>query len=479
MKTTAEGGKVVAKAVTQDRTELILSGSMYKVLFTLSTPIIINSLISQLYSLVDSLWVSKISSVHFAAVAFVWPVNWFFIALGNGLPVAGTALLSQLVGAGQLERARKYAAQLFALALIASLAMAALGYLSAPTVVRLMGAAGDLERLSLTYLRIVFCDLPFVFLYFAVNALLHAQGDTLTPMILSGASALLNAILDPIFIFMFGWGLAGAAWATVLSRAVLAVVGSLLLLRSSRRLQPDFTGFRLNKEIVREIVRIGLPSSVGQAGASLGFAAFNGFIAAYGTATLAAYGMVNRITSLVMQPATGMGQALTAIVGQNIGAAQMARVKEAFHKALTVAVLIGIAGCAVLIVFDEPIIYFFMRARDDPAVITESLEYLAYVAVSLPFMGIFGTFSGLYQGSGSTRYSMNMEMGRLWLVRLPLIVLLGRFTNWGSTGIWFSMSFSNVLTCLYGYWVYKTRPWQKSIIAGKKETGAKPLSTAG
>ena len=464
--------------MAKDRKELILKGGMYRVLVYLSTPIIINSLIQTLYNLVDGLWVSRISSVHFAATTFVWPVNWIFVSLGSGLSVAGTSLLSQLLGAGQESRAREYSAQLTALSLLISLLFAAVGYLSAPLIVGLMGGAGELAELSILYLRIIFFELPAVFLYFAIYSMLHAQGDTITPMIFSAASAILNAILDPIFIFTFNWGLAGAAWATVLSRALLAAAGALLVLGGKNRLKPDFKGFRFQRGIVKEMVQVGLPASIGQSGEALGFAAFNAFIASYGTAVLAAYGLVNRITSLVMQPATGMGHALTAIVGQNMGADQMARVKEAFFKAVKLAVLIGVVGCIILIAFDEPIILFFMQARDDPEVISESLTYLWFVAVSMPLMGIFSAFSGLYQGTGHTKYAMNMNVGRLWLVRLPMIVLLGRFTSWGSTGIWFSMSFSNLIVCLYGYWVYRTKPWQESVLVSKKETGAKPLSAA-
>ncbi|NLM42371.1 MAG: MATE family efflux transporter [Firmicutes bacterium] len=462
--------------MAKDRTELILSGNMYRVLVTLSIPIIINSLIQQLYSLVDSLWVSRISSVHFAAVTFVWPINWLLVSLGAGFGVAGTSLLSQLLGGGQQARARTYAAQLLAASVLFSLALSIVGYVLAPFVVRLMGATGDLAELGTLYLQIVYWDLPFMFLALVINGMLHAQGDTITPTILSGVSAALNAVLDPIFIFTLNWGLAGAAWATVVSRAFLAVAAVVVLLRGGSKVKPSFARFRFEKQIMQEIGRVGLPASIGQSGAALGFAVFNGLIASYGTATLAAYGMVNRITSLLMQPAMGTGQALTAIVGQNLGADQMSRVKESFFKAVQLAVLIGGVGCAVLFLFGEPIILFFMQARDDPAVITESLNYLTYVSVSLPFMGIISAFAGLYQGTGNTKYAMNMEVGRLWFVRLPMIVLLGRFTSWGSTGIWFSMSFSNFLISLYGYWIYRTRPWLQGVLAKQKQTEAKPLS---
>lgn len=453
----------------RNKTELILTGHIYKILFTLSIPIIINSLIQTLYNLVDGIWVSKISSVHFAATAFVWPVNFLFISLGVGLSIAGTSLLSQLIGGGNLKEAKKYSAQLMAVTLLSSVALTAIGYIISPTIIKLMGATGDLAQLGNTYLRITFLDLPFMFLFFNINSMMHAQGDTITPMLLSGASAIINVILDPIFIFTLDWGIAGAAWATLVSRATLAGVGFWMLFSEKNTVRPDFRNFRFDREVITEIVSVGLPSSIGQSGASLGFIVLNGFIGSYGTATIAAYAMVNRITSLVMQPAMGIGSALTTIVGQNLGANQMDRVHESFHKALRLTITIGIVGCLLLILFDKPIIAFFMQAKDDPSVIELALTYLFYISLSMPLMGIFSVFQGLFQGTGNTKYSMAMEVGRLWFVRLPMILLFKHFSSWGSTGIWFSMSFSNLVVCRYGYWLYKRKKWQKSILKPQLE----------
>ena len=451
------------------KTEFILTENIYEILITLSIPIIINSLIQTLYNLVDGIWVSKISSVHFAATAFVWPVNFLFISIGIGLSIAGTSLLSQLIGAGDLKGAKEYSAQLIAITLLSSIGLTVLGYIISPTVIRLMGATGDLANLGNTYLRITLLDIPFMFLFFNINSMMHAQGDTITPMLLSGASAIINVILDPVFIFSFNWGIAGAAWATLVSRAVLAIVGVMMLFGEKSKVRPNFKGFKFDKGIIKEIVTIGLPSSVGQSGASLGFIVLNGFIGSYGTATIAAYAMVNRITSLVMQPAMGMGAALTAIVGQNMGADQMDRVHESFHKALKLTITIGVVGCLLLIIFDTPIINFFMQAKDDPTVIELALTYLFYISLSMPLMGIFSVFQGLFQGTGNTKYSMAMEIGRLWFVRLPMILLFKHFTNWGPSGIWFSMSFSNLVVCLYGYWIYRGKGWQRSVLRTREE----------
>jgi putative MATE family efflux protein len=456
----------------QNKTEMILKGSIYKVLITLSIPIMINSLIQTLYNLVDGLYVSMISSVHFAATAFVWPVNFLFISLGIGLSIAGTSLLAQLVGAGKLKKANEYATQLIAISVLSSVVFTILGYLISPHIIRLMRGTGDLAELGNIYLRITFLDMPFMFLFFNISSIMNSQGNTFITMILSGISAIINVILDPIFIFTFDMGIAGAAWATLISRAVLAILGFVLLFNKKNRIIPSFKGFKFNKEIIKEIFTVGLPSSIGQTGASLGFIVLNGFIGSYGTATLAAYAMVNRITSLVMQPAMGIGSALTAIVGQNMGANQVDRVKEAFYKALKLTIFIGGLGCIILIVFDTQIINFFMQSKDDPTVIDLSLVYLVFVSLSMPLMGIFSVFQGIFQGSGNTKYSMAMEVGRLWFVRLPMILVFKHFTNWGSTGIWFSMSFSNLIVCLYGYWIYRRNGWQKRIINDDQRDGS-------
>lgn len=448
-----------------DKTELILNGEIFKALLTLSIPIIINNLIQTLYNLVDGIWVSKISSVHFAATSFVWPINFLFISLGIGISIAGTSLLSQLVGANRIEDAKKYANQIIMVSLLFAGSFTLLGIVLSPYLIKAMGATGELARLGNIYLRITFLDMIFLFLFFNINSIMNAQGNTVTPTILSGVSALLNVVLDPIFIFIFNWGIAGAAWATLVSRAALAIVGLKMLFGPNNKIKPNLKGFKFNKDILKEIINVGFPSSIGQAGAAIGFIVLNGFIVSYGTATLAAFGMVNRVTSLVMQPAAGIGAALTAIVGQNMGADQIDRVVEAFHKAVKITLTVGIVGCGLLLIFDKPIINFFIQSKDDPEVITEGINYLKYISYSMPFLGLFSVFQGIFQGSGNTKYSMAMEIGRLWFVRIPMILLFKHFTNIGSSGIWFSMSFSNALVCLYGYLVYKKDGWKRRVIS--------------
>lgn len=448
----------------EEKRTLILNGDLYRVIMILAFPIMINNFIQTLYNLADAFYVGQLGYVEFAATSFVWPVNFLFISLGIGVSVAGTSIISQLIGASKYEEANNYSSQLIAISLIVSIAFAVIGFTITPVIVRLMGATGDLAGYAVTYLRITFLDTPFMFLYFSFNSIMNSQGNTIMPMILSGISALLNVILDPIFIFTFGMGVAGAAWATLISKAVLAVVGIVILARHSSLIRPQFKGFKFDRDILRGLIRVAIPSSVGQSGAALGFMVLNGFIVSYGTATLAAFGMVNRITSLIMQPAMGFGAALTAIVGQNIGKDQIKRVREAFKKSMLLSLYVSIAGCILLIWKDNEIINLFIKTKGDREVILQGITYLRYISVSMPLMGMFSIFQGVFQGSGHTKYSMEMEIGRLWLVRLPMILLFKSLTDIGSVGIWFSMSFSNLIVCIFGYIIYKRGKWENRII---------------
>ena len=449
--------------------ELILQGDIYKAIVILSFPIMINNLIQTLYNLADGIWVSRLGHVQFAATSFVWPVNFLFISIGFGLSIAATSILSQLIGADRIEDANEYASQIIGVSMVISIILAIVGYNLTPQIIKFMGASGDLKKYSTIYLRLTFIEIPFMFLFFNFNSIMNAEGNTVTPTKLSAISAIMNVVLDPLFIF--GWkfipamGIAGAAVATIISRAVLSIIGIFVIAKKDTVVKPSFKNFRFNRPMLNNILKVALPSSLGQSGSAMGFIILNKFIASYGDETIAAYGMVNRITSLIMQPAGGIGAALTSIVGQNIGAKQYQRVKDGFRKAIKFTVILGVLGGILLIVNDERVIGFFMGKSRNMEVFNQGIEYLKFSAAFTPLMGIFSVFQGVFQGSGHTKHSMIMEIGRLWFVRLPMILIFKHFSNLGPTGIWIAMSVSNLIVCLYGLYIYKKGDWMRNVVA--------------
>lgn len=294
------------------------------------------------------------------------------------------------------------------------------------------------------------------------------------PTIISGFTAILNVFLDPLFIFEtipyinipgLNMGVKGAALATIFCQFINIVVGAIYLFKTKGLIDLRLHG-SINSRIFRDIIRIGAPATAGQSGSAFGFIVLNGVIRSYGVSTLGAFGMVNRITDLIMLPSMGIGMALTSMVGQNLGAGRLDRAKSAFRQAALTGFIIAAIGSIFIKIYDLQILQLFLKANDDPKLIEEALVYISFSVFTIPLMALFSVFQGLFQGSGHTRYSMMMSVFRLWVIRLPLIQILKYTTNIGSTGIWVAMTVSNVIIILYGYSMYRSGKWQKSIIKG-------------
>lgn len=451
-----------------NKKQFILEAPIMKVILTISIPLMVSNLIQTFYDLANALWLAKLGETPFAATTFVNPVSMLFVAIGMGIYVAGAALLSQLIGQGKLEEAQNKATHLFMMTLVLGFVVMIIGYLMTPALIRLMGAKGDLLTYSIDYLQVSFLGFPFIALYFAFQAILGSQGYTRQLMVANGLSLILNIIIVPFFIFSefellgirfpgLSLGIRGAALATVIAKGVLLILGYVMVQRNSE-VKPRFS-FKLEKKSIKEILAIAAPAITGQSGQSAGFIILHAFIASYGVSTMAAFGLVNRITNLVMMPAMGVGASLTSIVGQNLGAAQIPRIYEAFIKANVLNLVMTLVGVFFFFIFDYEIITAFLSEEGSPETIAKSLNYLYFLLPTIPLMGMFSIFQGVFQGSGFTIYSMYMEIGRLWLVRLPLILIFRSFTDFGSTGIWFAMSFSNLVTILFGYALYSRRRW--------------------
>ncbi len=209
------------------------SGPITPALLQLAWPVMLSNLFQTVYNLVDTLWLGRLGKVAVAAPTIAWPLVFLMISLGAGVTIAGTALVAQYTGARRYEEANHAAGQVFSFTAILALVLAAGGAIAARPLMVLMGAGPDLIGPATTYLRIIYLGIPAMFGMFIVTALLNGIGDTITPMKLMGISVGLNILLDPLLIFGWGpfpeWGIAGAAYATVISRGVIAVIGLWLL----------------------------------------------------------------------------------------------------------------------------------------------------------------------------------------------------------------------------------------------------------
>lgn len=445
----------------------LTTGPMNRVILTISVPLMLNNLVRTLFNLTDGLFVAQISAIDFSATAFVWPLNFLFIAIGLGIGIGSTALIAQMIGAKQGANASRYAHNAVLMTFVIGFIMSSLGYFLSPSMLSWMGARGELLEKSIIYLQISYLGLFFDFTYFGFQAILNAQGQTKVITQISILSSVTNIILDPIFIFKridflhingLGLGISGAAWATVLSKLFLLF---LIIWQTHRRSSIRFSFRRLQPDIetIKVIAKIAAPTAVGYCGSAMGFTILNGFIQSYGTTTLAAYSMVNRVTDLLTQPQMGVGGALTSIIGQNMGAQLYDRAHKIFNRAMTIILVTSVISCILVIIFKYQLLGIFIKDNSNPELWRLAIEYLYYSAFIIFFMGMFSAYIGFFQGCGQTKYSMYMTIGRLWCLRLPIIWLLKTFANLGPSTVWIAMLLSNCLIVVFGFLVYRHNDW--------------------
>lgn len=454
------------------KSELILKGPILKAILTLSLPIMISNLIQTVYNLTDTYFVSKLGTSQMAAMQITFPIIFLMISLGAGLSVGGIALISQYVGAKRIEDAKRVAGQLVTASLIISVFVSIVGFLFAERLLIIMNAEGDLLKYATQFTRIMFLGAPTMFITFAFNGMKQGQGDMVTPMLVSAGSVILNIILDPIFIFVFDWGIQGAATATVLSRGLFNILALYLIFsKKHNTLKIERKDLKLNKEYLGKIAEVGAPAAFGQGTTALGFAVMNAFIISYGETIVTAFAIGNRWNSLILMPAMGIGGALSTIIGQNIGAGNVKRASKAFFTSIMFSTSIMIAGGFIMWFFTKGLVQIF---TDDAFIIKEASAYLKLIIMTLPIVGMFSCLTGLFQGSGHTLSAMFISMGRLWLLRIPMILLLRVLNIQDATYIWYAMILSNVIIVSVGLIMYSTGKWKIPVI--KKSRAAKVIN---
>ncbi len=447
------------------RPEDLTTGPIARSLLRLAWPVMLSNLFQTLYNFVDRLWLGRWSTVGIAAVQISFPLVFLTISVASGFTVAGMALIAQYTGAERERDANLAAGQVLVFCAVLAIAMAAIGVALAGPVMSLMGAEPDLTVAATAYLQIIFAGAPLVFSTFLVAAMLNGIGDTVTPMILMAVSVVANILLDPFFIFGWGpfpaWGVRGAAVATVLSRGLVALFGYYLLFSGRLGIHIRVSDLKPRWPMIRKIASIGSMSSIGQMGTSLGFAIMNGALARLGTDVINAFGIGSSFISIVLMPATGLGQATATMVGQNLGASRPDRARRVAWDAMLISTLILVAAAAVAIPLRPHLIRLFM---DDPNVLRIGVRMLLLVGFAFPLMGVIQVMMGVYQGSGHTAYSMFFGLFRLWGLRIPLLYVLAYWLSWGADGVWWAMFWSNLGAALVSLGFFLTGNWARRVI---------------
>ena len=434
----------------------ILEGNLTKIIMKMTIPIILGNLVQTLYNLTDTFFVSQIGGTQVAAVTFVWPIVFLIISIGQGMSVAGVSIISKSIGEGKKEEIKEYIGQLFLIALILGIGIAIFGFIFTDTILKNLGIDGNLYVESSKYMKIMLLATPATFITLFQGAVRRSEGNTFRPLVVNLISITVNIILNPIFIFYLKMGITGAAIATLIARygAMLFCLWELTLTDIGYKLY--FDKLKMNKRKIKEIFRIAVPATTSQAMTSVGFILLSVYVKNYGYAVLAAYGIGNRIHSVFFQLAQGIRNTLAVIVGQNLGNNNKERILEAFKKSMILAVGSSFLGALIIQLFLKEFVTIFAK---DPEIISNAMNYMRLVSWTVIAWAVFQVVIGFLQGLGDTKKALNINVFRLWAVRIPLVIVLYylgmyKIVDYKEYSVWYSMFYSNLFTGLYSLYVY-------------------------
>ncbi len=455
--------------------EDILGGSIIRTIFRLGWPVMVTTILQVLYNLADTFWLGHLpkeeSGAAVAGLQISWPIVFLLISFVAGFAAAGVALISQYTGAGMRDKADLSCGQVYSLSFVFGVLIGGLGYILSPRLLPLITQSRGVTEVAIIYIQVIFLGMPFIFASFLFASVLQAYGDTVTPMLVSGVTVLLNVILDPLFIFGRGpmpkLGVLGAALATVICQTIASGIALYILFKGKKGVKLRLSHLRPQLKWVSKIFKIGLPASIGHSGTAFGFVVLMAIIGRVPNApiALAAYGIGDRVIHLMFICIEGLGVGLTTILGQSLGAEKIDRAEAAAKRGSALMFLILVAEAAILWLLRKPILSFFIPGRPD--IIDEGAKFISIFVFGMPFFGIFQAAGAVFRGSGHNLPTMIMELSRLWVLRVPLSYLFAFVLTRGSTGVWMGMAISNIIGATMAIALFTTGIWKEKVIEEK------------
>jgi putative MATE family efflux protein len=440
------------------------TGPLTRHLLVVAWPVSVSWLMQTLYNLVDAFWLGKLGKEALVAPTITMHLEFFGIAVAMGLGQACTSLISQYKGAGRPERMGLAAGQSVLVHLIAGTIIAGVCLMLAQPLLRLLHTPADAFAGSLTYLRWIMAGLPLLFIVQVYQGIYNGLGDTRGPMRIIIISVLVNLLLDPLLIFGWGplpaMGVGGAAAATVISRGLAAVLATRAIF-GGPGLRVHRTELKWNRRMMNRLIKVALPLSAGQAATSLGFTLLLGMVNSFGSAVVAAFGVGHRVIMMVSVPSMALGQANATAVGQNLGAGQPERAAQAVRRSAILVTAFLLPLTTLTFFFGGDITHWFIA---DPEVIAHGRDLFRITSFSVFVFSLIWVMFSAFSGSGHTVPIMVVNVGRLWVVRIPATWLLTQVLSIGTVGLWWAMNLSNVAAAVVAFIWFLKGTWKRAVI---------------
>ena len=425
-----------------------------KLLVTMSVPIMLSMLVQALYNVVDSIFVSRVSENALNAVSLAFPVQNLMIAVATGTGVGINALLSKSLGEKRFERANLTASNGVFLGICSAAVFAVLGALFSRTFFLVQTDVAEIVEGGAAYIRICTVCSFGIFTAISIERLLQATGKTIYSMITQMAGAVTNIIFDPIFIFVFDMGVAGAAWATVLGQIVGAALGVYYNAKKNTEITLSFKGFRPNGYIIKRIYSVGVPSIIMASIGSVMTFGINKILIAFTTTATAVFGVYFKLQSFVFMPVFGLNNGLVPIVAYNFGARKPDRMVKTVKLGVIYATIIMAVGVAIFQLIPHVLLGLF-DASD--YMLEIGVPALRIISLSFLLAGFGIVSSSFFQALGHGVLSLIISLVRQLIVLLPAAWLLSLSGQLGL--VWWSFPiaeiFSVILSILFLIYAYR------------------------
>ena len=403
-----------------DQRKKMLETPVDRLIPTLAVPTIISMMVTSVYNMADTYFVSQISTSASAAVGIVFSVMAVIQAVGFTVGMGSGSIASRMLGQGKRKEADRIASSAVLTALVLGTLLTVLGILNIEQIIWLLGSTETIYPFALDYAKYIILGCPVMILAFTMNNLLRWQGKASLSVIGLGTGGLLNIVLDPLFIFGFDMGIAGAAIATLFSQCVsMTILASFFVLKKSD-LRVSLACVSRSPRTYAAILKQGMPSFFRQGLMSMSTMAVNWNARVFGDAAVAALAIVTKVFSFIQSVTIGFGQGFQPVLGYNYGAGRLDRVKQAVVFSIKTCTIILTVAAVIGFIFSEQIIALF---RDDPLVIDIGTRAFRYQCFTLP-LGAVLTFANMFfQSLGKSVRATVLAICRQGVI-IPMVFIL-------------------------------------------------------
>ena len=404
------------------------TGNPVKLILLFSIPLLIGNIFQQFYSMVDTIIVGRFVGVEaLAAVgttgSMVFLVNGFVMGLTSGFAV----LISQKYGAKDEAGVKKAVASSITLSIIATIIVTFISVISAKPLLTLMNTPSNIMKDASTYIIILYAGNVAIIFYNMMAAILRALGDSKTPLYFLIVSSVLNIILDLVLIINFKMGVAGAAYATVISRGVSALLCVIYTYKKYKILRLKKEDFKVKKKYYRRHLKVGIPMALQFSITAIGIMTVQSAINIFGSTVIASYAASSKVLQLVMQPATTLGVTMATYCGQNIGAKRYDRIKLGVKKCVQISIITSLISAMVLIFLGKYFVMMFV-SNPDAEILSYAQQVLNISAIFFIPLGLIFVYRNALQGIGESFIPMMAgvyELGARALVAFTLPKFIG------------------------------------------------------